>query len=175
MLILTGLAATSALGQVGPPPLITVQPVDLSVPKGGTAVFFVVAVSGTTPTYKWKRNGGYISGATQSTLTITNVSNGDKGTYRVEVSNASAMATSSLVQLEVLKRAPIISTPSMTGLGFNMQFQGDNGDTLVIHASTNGVTWSPIYTNSFNSSGILNFTDTQARNFSGRFYRAEVR
>ena len=36
----------------GPPPVITVQPLDQTVPYGGTAVFAVLATSGTTLSYQ---------------------------------------------------------------------------------------------------------------------------
>jgi hypothetical protein len=41
----------------------------------------------------------------------------------------------------------------------------------VVQASTNLINWVPIYTNSTPVSGQLQFFDSQATNYSSRFYR----
>jgi len=56
--------------------------------SGGTARFSTAA-AGTGPfTYKWRFNGALISGATNSSLTLNNVTSGSAGTYCVEVTGA---------------------------------------------------------------------------------------
>ncbi len=74
------------------PVAITLQPVSQTVPPGGTASF-TVAVSGTPPfLYQWAFNGTYLPGAIgnpnispTNTLTVTNVSAADAGSYSVSV------------------------------------------------------------------------------------------
>ena len=74
---------------------ITTQPLTQVLPAGTNAVFQVVA-SGVPPlTYQWYKdggtlsNGGNISGATTSSLTISNISYRDVGSYWVRVMNGS--------------------------------------------------------------------------------------
>src|SRR5262249_22516925 len=73
--------------------------------------------SGTpSPTYQWRRagvplsDGGEVSGATTSTLTISPVGAGDIGSYDVVVTNACGSATSTAASL-TSDGAPAISTP----------------------------------------------------------------
>ena len=69
------------------PPVIGANyPIDVSVPSGGGASLGVATVSGSQPfTYSWKTNGvtvvngGRVSGATNATLTIANLSSADNG------------------------------------------------------------------------------------------------
>ncbi len=73
----------------GPPPVITVQPLDQTVVYGGTAVFAVLATSGTTLSYQWYEDGllfldKKLTGQTSSTLIITNVGYSDEGNYFVD-------------------------------------------------------------------------------------------
>ncbi|HVV00813.1 MAG TPA: immunoglobulin domain-containing protein [Verrucomicrobiae bacterium] len=88
-------------------PSIT-PPASLALVEGQTASF-TVAAAGTTPiSYQWAyvtdtttnvlANGGRISGATSSTLTLTGVTASDAGNYAVTVANSvgSAYATAGL-------------------------------------------------------------------------------
>jgi hypothetical protein len=109
-LLVFGILLSTSSAQIGPPPVITVQPVGVSAPKGSSATFSVVAVSGTTMSYKWYRDGVGVGGATSSTLTINNVNSGLAGNYQVQVSNASGSVTSSNAALVVQEPPPTITT-----------------------------------------------------------------
>lgn len=69
------------------PPVIGANyPIDVGVPAGGGASFGVATITGSQPfTYSWKTNGvtvvngGRVSGATNATLTIANLSSADNG------------------------------------------------------------------------------------------------
>jgi hypothetical protein len=100
-LLLLCLLPIAASAAIGPPPLITVQPLDQTVLKGNNANFSVIAVSGTTMTYQWKQNGNTISGATQSAYTFKAMNN---TVLSVDIVNASGMVTSSNATLHVVKR-----------------------------------------------------------------------
>jgi hypothetical protein len=64
------------------------------------------------------------------------------------------------------------SRPQLTSTwncGFNLQFQGLNGQNYIVETSTNLVDWTPIFTNMPNN-GVFIFTDTNANN-PRQFYR----
>ena len=83
------------------PPVITVQPMNQMVTVGGTASFSVTA-SGTWPlSYQWNFNGTNLSGATNTTLTLTNVRLSQAGNYAVLVTNQYGSAVSSNAVLTV--------------------------------------------------------------------------
>jgi hypothetical protein len=85
-------------------PSITVQPVNRTVPEGGTATFSVTA-NGTAPlSYQWQNaaTAANIAGATSSSYSIANVTTGDSGmTFLVIVSNTAGSQTSNTVTLTV--------------------------------------------------------------------------
>src|SRR5712671_2458920 len=69
-------------------PAISAQPVSQAVLPGSNATLIVTA---TTPSlaYQWRLNGGNLSGATNSALTITNVQAANIGTYTAVITNIS--------------------------------------------------------------------------------------
>jgi hypothetical protein len=83
---------------------------------GSNATFTVVASGAGTLSYRWTFNGtnltnsAHISGATSSSLTVSNVIVDDGGSYRVIVSNNQGSITSSVATLTVLL-PPSVSPP----------------------------------------------------------------
>jgi uncharacterized repeat protein (TIGR03803 family) len=132
------------------PPVITVQPQSQTNSAGSTATFLVSATSLQTMGYQWQKNGtnlvngGSISGATTSMLTITSISDSDATDYSVIVSNPDGKVTSSVVTLTVIDPPVITIQPtnllvlagtnagfgvSVTGtapFGYQWQFNGTN-------------------------------------------------
>jgi len=100
-------------------PQLTTQPQAATVYHGLTANF-LAAAEGTAPlSYQWQKssvggslftnvvNGGRIAGATNYSLTISNLTAADAGDYQVVVSNAKGSATSSpAATLTVLAGTP---------------------------------------------------------------------
>lgn len=68
-------------------PSITQQPASISVPTGGQATFTVVGIGSPVPTYQWAKDYSPIAGATNATLTLTNVQASDAGSYTVALTN----------------------------------------------------------------------------------------
>ena len=100
-----GAASGSVNVQVNPAPVapaITTQPASQSVLLGA-AVTLSVSVSGTAPfTYQWKRNGVDVAGATNSTLTITQVAKSDTNAiFTVAVRNDVGTTLSTAATLTV--------------------------------------------------------------------------
>ena len=84
------------------PPVIGSQPADVTVyDQGGSATFGVTTTIGAALNYQWFLNTNTtIIGATNSTLTISNVQFGDLGSqYSVRVANVNGSAMSSLATL----------------------------------------------------------------------------
>lgn len=95
------------------PPLIEMDPVDVVIQKGNTAVFEVSAVSTIPMTYQWYWND-YTSirplpGETNAILVIENASPANNGEYFVVVSNAAGSSTSMVAVLIVVNTPPSAS------------------------------------------------------------------
>ncbi|MCU0785444.1 MAG: Ig-like domain-containing protein, partial [Verrucomicrobia bacterium] len=101
---------------------------------------------------------------------ISNYFGSDSFTYRAyDGSATSAVAT---VSLTILDNTPLsFSSAGMTADGFELHLSGPMVSTYVILASTNMLDWTPISTNSALTGSVV-FTDTEAKNFSQRYYRA---
>src|SRR5665213_1595714 len=85
-----GVLAVNAGAQTSP--IITSQPQGQSVVAGGNATFTVAANGATS--YQWLFNGVAISNATNSALTLLNVTTVQAGVYSVYVANNSGSTTS---------------------------------------------------------------------------------
>jgi hypothetical protein len=150
-------------------PVITNQPAQVTVSPGQTATFTVGVSNSTGVTYQWQHsntnlsNGGNISGATSSTLTVSGVSPSDVGHYRALVSNGSGSVYSADATLAIMgiNFYPVIS------------LTGKIGDTYRVDYSTAiaPTTWIPLSTNKLTVSPQL-LIDTGSPGNNTRFYRA---
>ena len=125
-------------------PSITTAPSSLTKVQGQTAVFTVAAAGGSTLQYQWMKgsnnvnltDGGNISGSTNATLTISNVTTNDSATYTVMVTDTagSISASANLNVLSPAQAANYLSNPGFEN-GFAL-WTGFNGHAL---HSTNDV------------------------------------
>jgi uncharacterized repeat protein (TIGR01451 family) len=106
-------SSTATLTVNGIAPTITAQPQSQTVTTGSNVTFSVTATGNPTPTYQWSKGGVAISGATGTSLALTNVQTGDAGTYTVTVTNSAGNVTSTAATLTV--NSPVI--PPSTGGG----------------------------------------------------------
>jgi hypothetical protein len=126
-----GALATAAITAISPgcgtsnptAPNITTQPTNQTACSGSSASFTVVA-TGSSLTYKWRKgtvnltNGGGISGADSSVLTINPVGVSDAATnYNVIVSGSVAPNDTSVSVSLIINLAPAISTQPTNQLG----------------------------------------------------------
>ena len=111
-------------------PGIVVQPADQAINAGSTAVFTVTATGGTPLAYQWRTNGvdlnegGRVSGAHTTTLSISNVIQGDSAAYSVRVTNSYGSVTSDVAMLTI--NDPVILTQPIGQVlpaGTNATFQ----------------------------------------------------
>ena len=98
-------------------PVITMQPTNQTGLPGGPATFSVAVVGNPPFFYQWLdgatnlNDGGSISGSTTSTLTISNISAANAGTYSVIISNSIGSATST---------GAVLTVASVTGPGVTL-------------------------------------------------------
>ncbi|HEY5504107.1 MAG TPA: immunoglobulin domain-containing protein [Sedimentisphaerales bacterium] len=153
---LGNVTSSNATLTVVSPPVITAQPSSRTNNAASTATFSVVASDVSALSYQWQKNGtnlangGKISGATNSTLTITSVSDNEAAIYSVTVTNLTGSVTSSNATLTVIDPPGITTQPS----GQRILWGGSVSFTV----SVNGT--APLhYQWRFNSANILNATN----------------
>ena len=174
---LGSVTSPSATLTVVPPPVIITQPLSRTNNTASAATFSVVVYSVSALSYQWQENGtnlangGKISGATNSTLTIMSVSYHEVAIYSVRVTNLGGSVTSSNAVLTVIPPPPMglqilagypVLTLYGTGNNFMVQYNSNLSDT-------NWVNWFTI-TNL--PSSPYNFLDASGVGEPARFYRA---
>ena len=95
----------------GTAPALDTQPVNVRVFPGDEAAFHVVATGDDPLFYQWHCNGTPIAGATNATLTLTNLQPAQSGRYAVVVFNESGTAESTPAVLTVVVVANIVTQP----------------------------------------------------------------
>jgi len=167
-----GASGTTVLNyNLGVPPTLTQQPSSRSVPAGSSVTLSVTATGTPGPFYQWRFNQADLSGATNSSLTMTNFQSANEGDYRVVAGNFAGSVVS--VPATVLLDSPL----RMGALGMNDdgQFQlrliGQGNTNYMLQASTNLTNWVSLLTNAV-PNGIFDYVDVASSNLSHRFYRA---
>jgi len=163
---LTSNQVQTLYNSAGIPPFISVQPAPTNIIAGGTSVSLNVAAGGSTPlSYSWyvgtnlvSNVAGNISGATTSTLTISNAAVTNSGNYTAVATNFGGSATSSVSVLTVTLAPLFITQPAPTNAAYYV------GNKAAYNFNATGV--SPLsyqlYRNSAPISGATssNFTIT---------------
>lgn len=153
-------------------PEISSQPLAVTNSVGGVATFAVTA-TGTAPLrYQWRYNGAAMTGETNATLNLLNLTTNQAGLYSVVVSNSVSFATSLNAALTVSPSAPttVLGPPVVTSRGLQFQATGTPGRSFKFESSTNLVNWQEIST-MLNQNGTLTFLDPSATNAARKFYR----
>lgn len=167
--------ATNGIMFLNPLPVeLLIQPQMISIPIGANAKFTVVYTNGVGPfTFQWQSNGANIGGATNSSLSLTNVQLNQSGTYSLVASNSYGSVTNT-VALTVQPFAFNIGSTNflMTANGLKLRVDSVYAtNAVVLFASTNLLNWLPILTNPPATGSVL-FLDSAATNLPRRFYRA---
>lgn len=98
-----------------PPPPANVIPqfslhpvISQSVTAGATVLLTAAASGAPDPTFQWQKNGVAIAGATNTSLTLTGVTESDSGTYTIAASNVAGTVVSngSLLTVSALPVPP---------------------------------------------------------------------
>lgn len=155
------------------PPAITQQPLAQTVLAGKT-VTYSVTTSGTEPlAYQWFFNtNSPLTSATNSVLTLFNITLSNAGTYSVVVTNPYGSVTSSVAGLAVVS-PPVLSLQTVS-TGLQLTGHGVPGDIYWIQIATNlnpPVLWLTLATNAADLSGLVLFVDTNASVYLQCYYR----
>ena len=155
-------------------PAITNQPLDQTVPAGGTATFSVAA-SGTAPlSYQWLLNGASIPGATNSSFTLSNVQTTDAGAYSAQVANSAGTALSSNAVLTVSQPRP--EPPVITTQPSSLAVAAGADATFSVAASGTAPLSYEWFLNGLNIPGATdcNYTVTNAQTPNAGTYSVQV-
>jgi hypothetical protein len=117
------------------PPTITVQPGNQTVPVPGTASFTVQAIGAPPLYYQWDVNGTNLASATNTTLTLTNLTTNQGGFYTVIVTNPYGSVTSSPSILTVLPASILLNGGFETGNFSDWTLSGNTNGTIVVESS----------------------------------------
>jgi hypothetical protein len=159
------------------PILITAPPQNQTVTAGASPSFGVTAISTLQPLfYQWQHNGAPLVGATNDTITLTNVQAADAGTYAVQISNGDGTATSVPARLTVVIE-PMIMLITRTGTTVRVSFTTVVGGRYIVEYKDNlaDASWTPLPTVA-GTGALVTVIDPSATSPT-RFYRvrAEVR
>ncbi len=159
-------------GEVVPlavPPSFTAQPLSQNI-IAGSNVTFTAATAGTSNlVYQWRFNTTNIFLATNSSLTLSNVTSDKAGNYLVVVTNIAGSITSTNAVLAIYdSAAATLNSFDFTGGAFTFNISGVPGYNYVIQTSTNLLGWDPIWTNV----SPFSFIETNSVEYPSRFFRA---
>jgi uncharacterized repeat protein (TIGR01451 family) len=156
------------------PPFVTLQPTNLLVSAGGSAQFQAAAQGAPTLRYQWCFDGTNITGATASTLSLTNIQPQHAGGYSAVITNSYGSITSTVAQLTVLLPPSIainpanvsatnvaISVNSVAGLTYTLQYKNFLEDN----------NWTDILPSLPGTGSVLLLQDTNGSVLPSRFYR----
>ncbi|HTU21258.1 MAG TPA: immunoglobulin domain-containing protein [Gemmataceae bacterium] len=178
----TSNAATLSVQAQPTAPTVTTQPTNQTVSASGTATFAAAANGTPTPTVEWQvsTDGGNtwtdISGATSTTLTLSNVQASQNGyEYQAIFTNSAGTATTNTATLTVQQAPSVTTQPTDQSVTvgstatFTAAASGDPTPTVQWQVSTDsGQTWTNI---SGAISTTLTLTNVQASQ-NGSEYQA---
>jgi len=140
----------------GFPPVLLARPSNLTLPRGATAVFTGSATGSLPLKYQWRYNSitlrdlGRFSGTMTPTLTISNVTTADNGTYTLVVQNSAGIVSNATATLTVVNPPTPpnirITSPSPNSLLRNpvLFARGTSSDALgvaQVYVQLNGGGW----------------------------------
>jgi hypothetical protein len=188
--VVFGLFTAQAQAGLLPVPVINAQPLSTNVLKGDTVTFSISASCSLSliSSVSWYYSNKLVQttssvlglGSTiTSSYTVSNASSANVGGYYAEIGNLlGGNVKSDTAQLVVTN--PIIPLAGIPGAskmlsgGFMLQFSAPIGSNVVIEATSDMNSWSPICTN-VSASGSVTYTDAVAKTVSCRFYRARLK
>lgn len=130
------------------PPVFSLQPTNVTVVEGSSALFAVRLAEDLFATYQWRRNGTNLPGATSPTYTLNDVRLSDSGSsFQCRVTNPLGTTNSSLATLTVMADttrptatyAQNFGDPTLITLGFSEPLDPVSAGTAGFYQVNNGV------------------------------------
>ena len=155
------------------PVTITAQDLNDNVAASfsGTVALSLSSGSAASPALAPAGTGNFTNGIWSGTVTVTGAGT-DVLLQAVDAVGHSGISNPFDMQVSALSLAISPGSLQMANGTFHMQVTGSSGQgPIVIYATTNLLTWVPIYTNA-PTAGPFVFEDATAGNFPHRFYQA---
>jgi hypothetical protein len=157
-------------------PMIDPQPVPLTVPNGGAAVF-APQVRGTLPlACAWTRDGTPLAesvrvrGVASATLALSDCSRADEGAYVLTVSNVKGSATSDAATLTLDANRGFLSSALNTNGMFQLKVPTIAGTSYRVQVSTNLLTWDDFGTVQGTGAAVV-LSDPATATAPGTYFR----
>jgi len=96
-------------------PVFATQPQNTSATVGGSVTLTASATGTPSPTYQWRKNGANITGATGSSLALSNLQVEDAGSYTVVATNVAGSATSQTAIVGIISTAKVSGAGNIAG------------------------------------------------------------
>jgi subtilisin-like proprotein convertase family protein len=164
------LVTTSRLGVAS---ILTNQLLHYFVPEGGGLAISSPATNWVpNPACQWRLDGVPIPNATNATLTLSNFSELNVGTYSIYVSNFVSTATRDVADVQLAP--PFVLVDSLITYNGSRAYKvvTSNAAPFVLESTTDlSAGWIPVITNP-NPSLILYYTNFSPLTFPKQFYRA---
>jgi hypothetical protein len=157
---------------VGAAPEIITQPISRTVLPSTSVTLSAAANGFPALRYQWSFKGTNIAGATNASVTLTNVSEANLGTYQLRVTNAIGIA-SSAPAVVLLEQSLRFSAPRRDASGLSITGQCPAGMTCLVERSTNLSVWSPVFTNR-TQTGSFTFPEASVPTNGCYFYRMRL-
>jgi uncharacterized delta-60 repeat protein len=155
-------------------PGIVRQPFNQTPVQGETKMLTVQAGGATPLQYQWLKDGAGIAGETSATLTLTNITLADEGSYTVLVSNqygstSSAGSTVDVVAHPTIEITGVSSQAPLVNATFERAFK------VIVERSKDLVHWETAYEiTPAIATGNTSLHDVAVRGTPMRFYRVKV-
>jgi hypothetical protein len=175
-----GKVSASVNVTVKQPPVITLQPANVTVSAGQTMSLKVQAKGADPLTYQWQKDAVDLAGATSPTLQIANASSADAGTYTITIANVDGTVQSrgAVVSLKPTRKIAAAGLPPARILSgqidhgeFVLTIEGRPQERLTIEAQTSLGTWEPMGQITVGDNGEAQFRDSLSIGEGMKLYR----
>jgi alpha-tubulin suppressor-like RCC1 family protein len=156
-------------------PAFTVRPWDREAAVGSNVTLTAFAVGRPALQYQWRFHGTNLPGATNPSLTLTNLRPGQAGDYVMAAANGLGAATSAVANVNVLVPPPILSGPFVSANQLGLTFTALDGLVYVVEykQQLEDVTWLELSRRTGTGAAVL-ITDSSPSAAGSRFYRVRI-